>query len=121
MAKFVYEFMENVAVHNGLNPDPSELLEAMKLRGKVTPLEDEVRNIRTEYQDIIDGLVEQLEAIKAQGLTPDELVLLASYRECKATIGDQYQVRIDAYEAQLQEIKNEHENRLAQIMGILTR
>lgn len=121
MKKVVLTIKDDVCAANGKDVNATELLEKMKLWGEVTDFNKETAALSAEYQASIDSLAAQLNAVKAQELTSDELALIGSYRECKTEIGEKYQVRIDALEGQLEDIKSEEENRLAQIMDILTK
>lgn len=119
MKKLVFTFMEDVAIANGKNPDPAELLEKMKLRGKVSDFEDEVRAIRAEYQGALDNLTAQNQAIRDQELTEDEIIFLNFYRERKAKNGEAFQARIDTLEHQLDDTRAGCQKKIDQISQIL--
>lgn len=119
MSKYAFTFMEDVCNSNGVNSDPTELLEKMKLRGKVEDFDSAVATVRAECQTTIDNLTAQLNAIKEQELTEDEIVLLNAYRGCKKFTGDKYQTRIDSLEKQLTENSEEMQKRLSLIAEIL--
>lgn len=119
MEKYVFTFSEDQATANGRNPDPSNFIAEMKLRGKVTPYEDDLRGVRTEYQGIIDNLTAQYTAIKSQELTPDEIVLLNSYRECKSATGEAYEKRINSLEQCLEDVRVASKKRAEQIAQLV--
>ena len=119
MEKYVVTFAEDQATANGRNPDPTSFIAEMKLRGKVTPYEDDLKAVRAEYQAIIDNLTAQYNAISAQELTPDEIVLLNSYRDCKAVTGEAYQKRIDSLEQCLEDVRISSKKRAEQIAQLV--
>lgn len=120
MSKYAFTFMEDVCNRNGVNSDPTELLEKMKLRGKVEDFDSAVATVRAECQTTIDNLTAQLNAIKSQELTDDEISLLNSYRACKKVNGDKYEARIDALEQQLEATKADYLKKAEQISALLT-
>lgn len=120
MEKYVVTFMEDLAASNGRNSDPTDFIAEMRLRGKVEPLEKVLEAVKAEYQSVIDNITVQLNAIKAQELTPDEIVLLNCYRECKTTTGDAYQKRIDSLEKYLEEVRVSSQKRAAQITELVS-
>ena len=109
MKKYVFIIKDDVCAANGKDVNATELLQKMKLWGDVVDYDKETAVLRAEYQASIDNLAAQLNAVKAQELTPDEIAMVAAYRENKAVIGEKYQVRIDALEGQLEEIKVEND------------
>lgn len=120
MAKYLFDFKEEVAVDNGKSPDPTELIEKMKLRGKVTPFEEAVAALSAEYQATIDGLVAKLRAIADQELSEDDIIFLNFYRERKAANGEVYQKRIDSLESYLEEVRVASQKRAAQITELVS-
>lgn len=119
MSKYAFTFMEDVCNSNGVNSDPTELLGKMKLRGKVEDFDSAVATVRAECQTTIDNLTAQLNAIKEQELTDDELVLLLSYRDCKKSISGKYQDKVSTLEKQLEETAEEQKKRVARIVEAL--
>lgn len=119
MKKFVFTIKDDVCAANGKDVEATELLAKMKLWGTIEDYEQAVSVVRAEYQATIDNLTAQLNAIKDQELTNDEIVLLNAYRGCKKVTGDAFQERINALESQLDEISAENQKRLAQIAAIL--
>lgn len=98
MEKYVLTIQDDVCASNGKDPAATELLEKMKLWGKVEPLDKVLAEVRAEYQTSIDNLKTQLDARKAHALTEDEIRLLITYRELKAALGADFQARIDELE-----------------------
>ena len=119
MKQYAVTFMEDVATANGRNPDPTDFINEAKLRGKVEDFNEAVNAIRAEYQRTIDNLTTQLNAIKAQELTPDEIALLNAYRQCKTATGDAYQKRIDTLEQCLEDVRISSKKRAEQIAQLV--
>ena len=119
MTNVALKVKESVCLANGKDPAATELIEKMKLWGEVTPLEDEIAKVKAEYQAEIDKLTKQIQAIVAQELTPDEIVLLNSYRDCKAVTGESYLKRIDGLEKCLEEVRVASQRRAAQIAQLV--
>jgi hypothetical protein len=119
MKQYAITFMEDVATANGRNSDPTDFIAEAKLRGKVEDFNEAVNGIRAEYQKTIDNLTIQLNAIKAQELTPDEIVLLNTYRDCKSATGETYQKRIDSLEQCLEDVRISSKKRAEQIAQLV--
>jgi hypothetical protein len=115
MAKYYFEFNEAVAIANGKSPDPTELLEKMKLRGKVTPFEEVEAAIRAESQATIDDLVAQHQAIADQELTDDEIVWLSFIRERKAIETDGFMKQIAARDKVIEDVRADSQKRAEQL------
>lgn len=119
MKKYVFTIKDDVCAANGKPPEATELIEKMKLWGDVEDYEKVVASVRTEYQVVADNLTAQLNAIKEQGLTDDEISLLNSYRACKKLNSDKYQARIDVLENKIAETIEAYEKKAAQFRAIL--
>lgn len=119
MTNVALKVKEDVCLANGKDPAATELIEKMKLWGEVTTLESEIAKVKAEYQAVIDNLTKQIKAIQAQELTPDEIVLLNSYRDCKAVTGEAYQRRIDGLEKCLEDVRISSQRRAAQIAQLV--
>ncbi len=68
---------------------------------------------------MIDDVTKQYNAIEAQKLTPDEIVLLNAYRDCKAVTGEAYQKRIDSLEQCLEDVRIASKKRAEQIAQLV--
>ena len=119
MKKYVFTIKDDVCAANGKDLEATELIAKMKLWGDVEDYEKAISSVRAEYQASLDNLNAQLTAIKEQELTEDEISLLNAYRACKTRNADRFQVRIDALELQLDDIRSENQKRLEQIAQIL--
>ena len=119
MKNIVLKIKENVCLQNGKDPAATELIQKMRLWGDVTSLEDEIAKVEAEYQKVIDDITTQFNAIKSQELTPDEIVLLNSYRECKAATGEAYEKRINSLEQCLEDVRVASKKRAEQIAQLV--
>lgn len=119
MKDYAFIIKEDVCAANGKDVEATELIQKMKLWGEVKPLEDVLASVRKEYQTIIDNLTAQYNAIKAQELTPDEIVLLNSYRDCKAVTGEAYEKRISGLEQCLEDVRISSKKRAEQIAQLV--
>lgn len=119
MTEVVLKVKENVCLANGKDPAATELIAKMRLWGDVTPLADEIAAVKAEYQKVIDDITAQFNAIKSQELTPDEIVLLNAYRDCKAAVGEGYQKRIEGLEQCLEEVRVASKKRAEQIAQLV--
>lgn len=119
MKKYVFTVKDDVCASNGKDVNATELIEKMKLYGSVEDYERVLAIVRAEYQATVDGLTQQINAIRAYDLSNDEFELVKAYRECKDNISAMYMSRIDALENQLHDIRAEEQMRLEKIMSIL--
>lgn len=119
MKKVVLTVKEDVCAVNCKDPAATELIEKMKLWGDVTDFDDEVKAVKAEYQRSLDNLAAQVNAIKEQELTTDEIVLLNAYRDCKTVTGDAYLKRIAGLEQCLEEVRVASKKRAEQIAQLV--
>lgn len=119
MEKYVFTVRDDVCIANGKDVSATELLAKMKLWGDVEPFERVVASIKAEYQSAVDNLTAQLNSIKEQKLTNDEIILVNCYRECKKSFSEKDIKRIAELEQQLQIVKDEHEVLSTNIIALL--
>ena len=117
--KYVLTVMPDVCDANGKDPKATELLEKMKLYGKVEPYEKVMESVVAEYQEALGNLRAQNAAIKEQELTDDELLWLNFIRARKAANGEVYQARITELEQVILDISGKYKKRLAQFAAII--
>ena len=119
MKKYVFTIKDDVCAANCKDIEATELLQKMKLWGDVEPYEKALAPVVDEYERMVKNLTTQLEAIKAQELTPDEIVLLNSYRDCKAATGEAYEKRINTLEQCLEDVRISSKKRAEQIAQLV--
>jgi uncharacterized protein YjcR len=102
MKAYVFTMMDDVCtLNNKTEEQKREVLKVLSHYGKVENYDDVVAGERAKYQSVIDNQTKQIEAIKEQELTPDEMSMVKAYRmaiggvvaqhkaveaECKKTI-----------------------------------
>ena len=119
MKKYVFTVKDDVCALNGKDINATELLEVMKHYGSVEDFEKVFASVKAEYQETVDSLTAQNDAIKAFNLSNDEYELIKAYRSCRAVISAGYESRIETLETQLDDIRTEEQTRLEKIMAIL--
>lgn len=95
----------------GRDPNAVELLQKMGLYGTVKTIEEYMAEVNAAHKKETDDLIAQIEAIKSQKLSTNEVALLNAVR---AYTAKETQVHIDAKNAlenQLKEISAENEKR----------
>jgi hypothetical protein len=121
MKKYVFTIKDDVCAANGKDVEATALLEKMRLWGDVEEYDAVVASVRAEYQVVVDNLTAQINAIKEQELTADEITLLTTYRACKKANGDAYQARIDELERQAERDRADYLDRAEKISLLLNR
>ena len=119
MKKVVLTIKEDVCERNGKDVNATELLAVMALYGTVVVFDTATAKEKSEYQTTIDSLSAQINAIKEQELTVDEIKMVKAYRENKTSVVSAYVAEAENYKSQLQAVKNEHEQRVAKLKAIL--
>lgn len=119
MKKVVFTVREDVCQQNGKDVNATELLEKMTHYGTVEDYGRAIEAVKAEYQTSIDNLTKQIDLIKEQELTQDEIRMVNSYRQCKENVVSVHQAKEKEYERQLQAIKSENEQRVQKLKEIL--
>ena len=112
--KYAFTVKEEVmSAHNKTLPQLQELLTVLTHYGVVVDYEADRKVENAEYQSSIDGLKTQLEAIKEQRLTADEIEIIKAYRlqvakhdADKDKIIVEYQTAVSKLEDTLSQFKN---------------
>lgn len=118
MKTFVVTVMDDVCAKNNRDPEATGLIEAARTFGKVETLDAVLASERANYEGIIRNLRQQLEANAESGVTELELEVLRIIRKKSAAEAATYEHTIAERDAQLQAIRQESENRAAQIKAI---
>lgn len=90
MTHLSFKIKEDVCEKNGKDKNATELLKAMAHYGEIESFETAVAKVRADYQATIDNLTKQLNDIKEQELTDDEMVIVRSYRSAKNAVVSKY-------------------------------
>lgn len=119
MKKYVFTIKDDVCAANDKDIEATDLLAKMKLWGDVEDYEKVIAPVKEEYQRMVDNITAQLNAIKAQELTDDEIVLLNAYRGCKGATSEAFLHRISALEEQLAKDRADYQKKAEQISELL--
>jgi hypothetical protein len=90
MRKVVLTIREDICEKYGKDKTATDLLNVMAHYGTVESYETATAKDKAEFQANIDSLTSQLEAIKENDLTNDELDIVRSYRVAKNAVVAKY-------------------------------
>ena len=113
MQKFVFTVKDDVCTANGKDVNATRILEVMHKYGTVEEYDTVVAGLKQEYQNVLDNVVAQNEAIKEQNLTADEIAMINAYRTQRAIAVQKHIDENTVLRDQLTEVKNEIEARKA--------
>ena len=116
MNKVVLTIKDDICAKNGKDVNATELLTVMSHYGTVEAYDEVVAKDRAEYQATIDNLSAQLNAIKEQELTVDEIKMVKAYRENKSAVVSDCEKRINVM-AETLRLGNE---KLAQAKAVIS-
>ena len=120
MKQYVFTMKDDVCSQNGKTEEQKNgILTKLAEYGSVEDYDNVVAHERARYQQVIDNQTRQIEAIKEQELTLDELKIVKVYRECKQSNDAQHITRINELVGQLEKVTDEHAKRNAQIKALL--
>lgn len=87
MKAYVFTMKEDVCSANGkTESQKQEVLKVLTHYGTIEDYDSVVAKERMKYQEVIDNQRGQLEAIKDQELTDDEIDMVKAYRSAKNTV-----------------------------------
>lgn len=116
MKKVVLTIKDDVCAKNGKDVNATELLTVMSHYGTVESYDPVVAKDKAEYQATIDNLTAQLNAIKEQELTVDEIKMVKAYRENKSAVVADCEKKLNAM-AETLRLGNE---KLAQAKAVIS-
>jgi chromatin segregation and condensation protein Rec8/ScpA/Scc1 (kleisin family) len=120
MKQYVFTMKDDVCSQNGKTEEQKNgIFSKLAEYGTVEDFDSVLAQERAKYQQVIDNQTKQIEAIKEQELTLDEMKVVKVYRECKQTNDAQHLARINELVGQLETVKTENDRRNAQIKAIL--
>jgi hypothetical protein len=90
MKKVVLTIREDVCAKNNKDVNAAELLNVMAHYGTVESYETATAKDKAEFQSNIDSLQKQLDDIKEQELTVDEINIVRAYRAAKNSVVAKY-------------------------------
>lgn len=81
MKQFVFTMLDDVCtLNNKTEAQKQEVLKVLTHYGKVEDFDTVLASERAKYQEVIDNQTKQIEAIKEQDLTQDEMAMVKAYR-----------------------------------------
>ena len=116
MKKVVLTIKEDVCVKNNKDVNATELLNVMAHYGTVETYESATAKDKAEFQATIDSLNNQLNDIKEQELTVDEIKMVKAYRENKSAVVADCEKKLNAM-AETLRLGNE---KLAQAKAVIS-
>lgn len=119
MKKYVFTVKDDVCLANGKDVNATHVLEVMKTYGAVEDYDTVIAKIKAEYQEALDNVVAQNEAIKQQNLSDEEIALVNEYRTLRAKAVQAYIEENTTLTKQLEDIKAEYEKRITLISEII--
>lgn len=121
MRKVVLTIREDICNANGKTEENVNLLvEKMALYGTVTDFDHDVANIKGEYQDNLNKLTAQLNAIKANELTSDEVYMLNAIRKVKSEICAEKDAEIAKYVDVVAGIQNRMKDMIKNVVNAVS-
>ena len=87
MKAYVFTMKEDICSANGkTESQKQEVLKVLNHYGTVEDFEQVVAADRAKYQAVIDNQLKQINAIKDQELTDDEIAMVVAYRNAKSGV-----------------------------------
>lgn len=121
MKKYVFTVRDDTCIANEKDVNATRVLEVMRTYGTVEDYDTHVAVIKKEYQDALDNVVAQNEAIKAQNLSDEEVELVNQYRLLRARAVQTYIAENERLSATLEEVKAEHEKTIEIIANVINK
>ncbi len=118
--EFIFIVRADKCTENGKDVNATKILEVMRTYGDVLDYETHVKELRATDQETIKNLVAQVEAIKAQNLSADEIHFVNEYRKLKAAAVKEHIDEKEALRKQLDDVYAENEKRndlIAELIG----
>lgn len=130
MKSIVVHVQDSVCAQHNRDPEAAALIAAAREFGTVETLdaalaslrakyESEIVKINTQHNAIVDELEAKIRMIEEKGVTPEELEILRAIRSKSDKEAEGYKATIAERDNQLNAVKLEAENRVAQIAAVL--
>lgn len=121
MKKYVFTVKDDVCLANGKDVNATHVLEVMKTYGAVEDYDTVIAKIKAEYQETLDNVVAQNEAIKHQNLSDEEIAIVNEYRKQRAKAVQVYIEENANLNKTLEEVKVEHEKTIEMISNVINK
>ena len=110
MGKYVFTVREDICAQNSKDVNATDLLSVMKHYGTVEVYDQVRASEKAEFQANINSLTAQLDALKDQNLTADEIKLIKAYREQKTSVVSGYIAENDQLKESLRKADEKAKN-----------
>ena len=121
MRKYVFTVKDDICLANGKDVNATQIIDVMKTYGTVEDYDTHVAVIKKEYQDALDNVVAQNEAIKAQNLTELEVEVLNALRVYHGKAVKSYVDENERLTKTLDDVKAEHERTIEIIANVINK
>lgn len=121
MKKYIFTVRDDTCVANEKDVNATRVLEVMRTYGTVEDYDAHVAVIKQEYQDALDNVVAQNEAIKAQNLTELEVEVLNALRVYHGKAVKSYVDENERLTKTLDDVKAEHERTIEIIANVINK
>lgn len=121
MKKYVFTVKDDVCLANGKDVNATQVLTVMKTYGAVEDYDAVIAKIKAEYQEALDNVVAQNEAIKHQNLSDEEIAIVNEYRKQRAKAVQVYIEENANLNKTLEEVKVEHEKTIELISNVINK
>ena len=121
MKKYVFTVKDDVCLANGKDVNATQVLAVMKTYGAVEDYDADIAKIKAEYQEALDNVVAQNEAIKHQNLSDEEIAIVNEYRKQRAKAVQVYIEENANLNKTLEEVKIEHEKTIELISNVINK
>ena len=121
MKQFVFTMLDDVCtLNNKTEAQKQEVLKVLTHYGKVEDFDTVLASERAKYQEVIDNQTKQIEAIKEQDLTQDEMAMVKAYRIAISGVVAQHKAVEDECRktiAPLEDTLTQFKNRIIAVVG----
>lgn len=121
MKKYVFTVKDDTCLANGKDVNATKIIDVMRTYGSVEDYDTHIAGIKKEYQDTLDNVVAQNEAIKAQNLSDEEIALVNEYRKQRARAVQEYIEENARLNNTLATVKAEHERTIEIIANAINK
>ena len=121
MKQFVFTMQDDVCnAHNKTEFQKQEILKKLVEYGTLEDFDTVLASERAKYQQVIDNQTKQIEAIKEQELTQDEMAMVKAYRIAISGVVAQHKAVEDECRktiATLEDTLTQFKNRIIAVVG----
>ena len=121
MKQFVFTMLDDVCTENNkTEAQKQEVLKVLTHYGSVEDFDTVLAGERAKYQTVIDNQTKQIEAIKDQDLTADEMAMVKAYRIAISGVVAQHKAAEDECRktiATLESTLTQFKNKIIAVVG----